>query len=424
MEVMMENIKRIFSTKLHNPVLGAKDFVRYIGPGLLVTVGFIDPGNWASNLAAGSDYGYKLLWMVTLSTIMLILLQHNVSHLGIATGDCLAEAATKHLRPWASKVILSTAVMANIATALAEILGGAIALDMLFGIPIRIGAVIVLGVVLWMLFSNSYKRLEKIIIGFVSIIGISFLYELSIVDVSWGEAVSGWFTVSIPHGSMLIIMSVLGAVVMPHNLFLHSEIIQSRQWNKEDDQVIKRQLKFEFMDTLFSMLVGWAINSSMIILAAATFFMSGTHATELGQAHALLIPLLGKSAGVVFGIALLFSGIASTTTAGMSGGSIVAGMFKEPYDISDSHTRVGVAGILTVATVIIFLISDPFKGLIYSQMLLSIQLPITIFLQLYLTSSEKVMGKFKNSRLDTSLIWIVGIIVTVLNVMLFRSFFV
>ncbi len=418
----MSWIKDKFSTKQHNPRLSVKELFKYIGPGLLVTVGFIDPGNWASNIAAGSDYGYKLLWMVTLSTIMLILLQHNVAHLGIVTGDCLAEAATKNLKPWVSRTVLSTAVIASISTAMAEILGGAIALNLLFKIPIKVGALMVLVLVIWMLFANSYKRLEKLIIGFVSIIGFSFLYELSIVHVNWNEAVHGWFTVSIPQNSIPIIMSVLGAVVMPHNLFLHSEIIQSREFNKEDEAVIKKQLKYEFTDTLLSMLIGWAINSSMIILAAATFFANHQKVTELEQAQNLLTPLLGGGAGIVFGVALLFSGLSSTITAGISGGSIVAGIFKEPYDIKDFHSKVGVGVTLIFATLIIFVISNPFQGLVYSQMLLSIQLPITVFLQIYLTSSKKVMGKYKNSLRHNVALCTIGAIISILNVMLFASF--
>jgi len=406
----------------HKPGLGAADIFKFIGPGLLVTVGFIDPGNWAANIAAGSQFGYTLLWMVTLSTIMLILLQHNVAHLGIVTGDCLAESAMKNLNPYLARTILGTGVLAVISTALAEIMGGAIALQMLFQIPIRIGAVIVLITVLILLFTNSYTKLEKLIVGFVSIIGFSFLYELSAITVDWPAAARGWVMVSIPHNSILIVMAVMGAVVMPHNLFLHSEIIQSRQWNKEDESVIKRQLKYEFLDTSISMVIGWAINSAMIILAAATFFKNNIQVTELGQAHELLTPMLGAKASIIFAVALLFSGISSTITAGMAGGTIVAGMFKEPYDIKDKHTKIGVATILILSTVAIFLISDPFKGLVYSQMILSIQLPITVFLQIYLTSSQKVMGKHKNSILNNGLLLSIGLIITVLNILLFKSF--
>src|SRR5512138_1852237 len=222
------------------------DVMKYVGPGLLVTVGFIDPGNWAANVAAGSLYGYRLLWMVTLSTLMLILLQHNAAHLGIATGFCLAEAATLHLKPLVSRTVLSSACLAACATAMAEFLGGAIALQMLFGLPIRIGVLLLLALVLWLLFGTAYRKLERFIIGFVSLIGLSFVFELWLVPTNWFSASAGWITPAFPPGAMPIIMSVLGAVVMPHNLFLHSEIIQSRKWNLENEAVINHQLKFEF----------------------------------------------------------------------------------------------------------------------------------------------------------------------------------
>lgn len=408
--------------KKHAPDSKALGFLKYIGPGLLVTVGFIDPGNWASNLAAGSQYGYALLWMVTLSTLMLIVLQHNAAHLGIVTGKCLSEAATEHLRPWLKNTILGSAMLASASTAMAELLGGAIALQMLFRIPIKLGSLLVLALVLLLQFTNSYKRIEKIIIGFVSIIGMSFLYEILVAPVDWGAAASGWITPSFPSGAMPVIMSVLGAVVMPHNLFLHSEIIQSRQWNLQEEAVIRRQLKFEFADTLLSMLLGWAINSAMILMAAATFFNKGIAVTDLSQAKSMLGPLLGDGATVIFAVALLFAGTSSSITAGMAGGSIFAGIFDEPYNIKDIHSKIGVLLTMAAATAVIFFIKSPFEGLVYSQMLLSIQLPVTIFTQIYLTSSKKVMGKFKNSLLDTILLWGFGAIVTGLNIVLLISF--
>ena len=223
---MMKNIFQDLKRKDHKRYLGGLDVFKYIGPGLLVTVGFIDPGNWASNFAAGSEFGYSLLWVVTLSTIMLIVLQHNVAHLGIVTGLCLSEAATKYTPKWVSRPILGTAVLASISTSLAEILGGAIALEMLFDMPIMWGAVLTTLFVSIMLFTNSYKKIERSIIAFVSVIGLSFIYELFLVEIDWPAATMGWVTPAFPKGSMLIIMSVLGAVVMPHNLFLHSEVIQ------------------------------------------------------------------------------------------------------------------------------------------------------------------------------------------------------
>jgi manganese transport protein len=401
---------------------GIADLMKYIGPGLLVTVGFIDPGNWASNLAAGAKYGYALLWMITLSTVMLIILQHNVAHLGIATGLCLSEAATLHLPKWLSRAVLSTAVLASVSTSLAEILGASIALNMLFKVPIPMGAVLTTAFVLIMLFTNSYRAIEKWIIAFVSIIGLSFIYELALVNIDWGVAIRSWVTPAIPQGSMIIVMSVLGAVVMPHNLFLHSEIIQSRQWNLENEKVIKRQLDYEFLDTLFSMIVGWAINSSMILMAAAAFFANRIQVSELQQAHEMLRPLLGFLAPAIFAVALLFSGISSSITSGMAAGSIFAGFFGEPYHIKNNRSALGVLISLLMALALIFVISNPFKGLIYSQMMLSIQLPVTVFLQIYLTSSKKVMKDRANGPVFKISLLVIGAIVTVLNLMLLLSF--
>jgi manganese transport protein len=421
---VIDRLRAFFTDRLDTkPVLGALEILRYIGPGLLVTVGFIDPGNWASNVAAGSQFGYLLLWMVTLSTLMLVILQHNVAHLGIVTGLCLSEAATVHLPKRISRTALFTAVLASISTALAEILGAAVGLQMLFNIPIPAGAVISACVVLWMLFSSHYRKIEKWIIGFVSLIGLSFLYEIALVRIDWRAALHSWFVPSIPEGSMLIVMSVLGAVVMPHNLFLHSEIIQSRQWNLEDDSLIKRQLKYEFTDTLLSMLIGWAINSAMILLAAAAFHSQHRVVNEISDAQRMLTPLLGNLASFVFAFALLCAGVSSSVTAGMAGGSIFAGIYGEPYDIRDGHTRRGVAITIIAALLVIFLISAPFKGLLISQMLLSIQLPVTIVLQIYLTSSKKVMGKYANTVREKILLWTVALAVISLNVLLFASFF-
>jgi manganese transport protein len=427
----MQNTKKIFNLfnflrdllkHDHKPSYGALDIFKYIGPGLLVTVGFIDPGNWAANLAAGSGYGYTLLWIVTLSTIMLIVLQHNVAHLGIATGLCLSEAATIFIHPKISKAVLSFAVLASVSTSLAEILGGSIALNMLFDIPIKTGAVLVTIFVGIMLFTNSYQKIEKWIIGFVSIIGLSFLYELFLVDVDWLEAGKAWVKPSIPEGSMLLLMSILGAVVMPHNLFLHSEVIQSRQWNLQDEKIIKKQLKFEFADTLFSMIIGWAINSAMIILAAATFFKNSIQVNELQQSEKLLIPLLGSNASVIFAVALLFAGVASSITSGMAGGSIVSGMFKEPYDVKDNHSRIGIIISLLGALIAIFFIENPYKGLILSQVFLSIQLPFTVAIQIYLTSSKKVMGKYANSLFLIIVLSVIAAIVTFFNIKLLADF--
>lgn len=398
--------------------MASLELFRYIGPGFFVTVGFIDPGNWVTNVAAGSQFGYQLLWVVSLSTVILIVVQHNAAHLGIVTGLCLSEAASKFFKPWLRFFMLGSAMIACIATALAELLGAAIGLNMLTGLPLVVGAVLSALFSAWMLFSKNYQRLEKWIMGFVSLIGMAFIFEIGLADVAWGQTLVGWVKPAFPAGALPVIMGVLGAVVMPHNIFLHSEVIQSRQWNAQGDDVIKKQLKYEFMDTLTGMGVGWAINSAMIIMAAAVFYKNGIVVNELPQVTMTLEPIFGNGSAVVFALGLLVAGLSSSVTAAMAGGSIFAGIFIEPFDISDPHSRTGLVITLVGALGGIMLLPDPFKGILWSQIALSLQLPLTIIPLILLTSSKKVMGGYVNTRFGSVVLWIVGLLVIGLNVAL------
>lgn len=402
----------------HSGHKGGLELLRWVGPGLLVTVGFIDPGNWATNMAAGSTYGYGLLWVVMASTLMLIMLQHNAAHLGIVTGECLAESCAHHLPRPLAHLVLASAWLACVATMMAEVLGGGIALQMLLGLPVRLGAAIVAAASAALLLTNSYRRVERWIIGFVSLIGISFLAEIAMVRVDWTSAAVGWVAPSMPAGSAAIVVSVLGAVVMPHNLFLHSEVIQSQHFEGQGDAVIRERLDHEFVDTLLSMGIGWAINSAMVVLAASTFFSAGVQVDDLAQAAATLEPMLGPAARVIFALALLFAGLASSVTAGMAAGTVSAGMAGEPYDIHDRHSSLGVVGCFAGALVALLLVDDPFDGLLWSQALLSLQLPITVFAQIWLTSSPRVMGKYANGPVLKAVLALIGLVVTALNAVL------
>lgn len=415
----LAKIKDIFAN--HTPGLGGLELLKYIGPGFIVTVGFIDPGNWAANMAAGSVYGYKFLWVVSLGTLMLIVIQHNAAHLGIVTGLCLAEACAKFFGKWTSRVILLSAVGASAATAFAELLGAAIGINMLTGAPLVAGAVLAAVFTGFMVLSNSYKKIERWIIAFVALIGLCFIFELLLVKVQWlgaGGAFRNWAVPSIPAGSLPVLMCVLGAVVMPHNIFLHSEIIQSRQWNLEGAEVMKKRLKYEFLDTLSAMSAGWIINSAMMLVAATVFFANGVTISTLAQAHVTLKPFLGSLAATVFAIALLLSGLSSSVTAAMAGASIFAGMFGEPLDLKDSHSRTGALITLLGALFFVFLISDTFKALIWSQVILSIQLPLTVLPLIILTSSKRVMGRFKTAWLENTLLWSSAGVAVFLNVLL------
>lgn len=398
--------------------LASLELFRYIGPSFFVTVGFIDPGNWVTNVAAGSTFGYSLLWVVTLSTIILIVVQHNAAHLGIVTGLCLSEAASKFFQPRWRVVMLGSAMLACVSTALAEVLGAAIGLNMLTGLPLPVGSLLAAIFSIWMLLSKNYQHLERWIMGFVSLIGLAFLFELWLADLSWAQTLTGWVKPVFPAGALPVIMGVLGAVVMPHNIFLHSEVIQSRQWNRQGPDVIKKQLDYEFMDTLVGMGVGWAINSAMIIMAAAVFFQKGITVSALPQVTVTLEPIFGRLSAVIFALGLIFAGLSSSVTAAMAGGSVFAGIFVEPFDIKDPHSRMGVLITLLGALAAIMLLADPFSGILWSQIVLSIQLPLTIVPLILLTSSRQVMGDFANSRLNSAVLWGVGLVVIALNVAL------
>lgn len=415
---MLAHMRKKIWGENHSGHKGGLELLRWVGPGLLVTVGFIDPGNWATNMAAGSTYGYGLLWVVTASTLMLIMLQHNAAHLGIVTGECLAESCAHHLPRPLARLVLASAWLACVATMMAEVLGGGIALQMLLGLPVRLGAAIVAVASAALLLTNSYRRVERWIIGFVSLIGISFLAEIAMVRVDWASAAVGWVAPSMPAGSAAIVVSVLGAVVMPHNLFLHSEVIQSQHFEGQGEKVIRERLDHEFADTLLSMGIGWAINSAMVVLAASTFFSAGVQVDDLAQAAATLEPMLGPAARVIFALALLFAGLASSVTAGMAAGTVSAGMAGEPYDIHDRHSSLGVVGCFMGALVALLLVDDPFDGLLWSQALLSLQLPITVFAQIWLTSSPRVMGRYANGPVLKAVLALIGLAVTALNAVL------
>jgi manganese transport protein len=387
----------------------------YLGPGFFVTVGFIDPGNWAANIAAGSDFGYQLLWVVTLSTLVLILWQHMSAHLGIVTGKCLAEMVHDHVRPTPAIIYGATAVAACVATAVAEILGAAVGLDILFHIPLRVGTVLATAFVGAMIWFQGYRSTEKLIIGFVAAIGFCYLAELVIVKPDWGLAARDMVVPTLTSGNVVIAMAMLGAVVMPHNMYLHSEVIQNRQWQDESEASTRRLLRFEFLDTLISMLVGLAINAAMVIVAAAVFHQHGRHVTELPQAAATLQPLAGSLASLLFGIGLLFAGVSSSVTAGIAGGTTVSGYLGRSTDLQSRPFRAGMLLTLVPACVIVLLVRSPFQALIASQVCLSIQLPFTMLPLLLLTSSRSVMGRYANGWFENTAMVVSGLVILGLN---------
>jgi len=398
-------------------------FVRYLGPGFLVTVGFIDPGNWATNVGAGAEFNYSLLWVITLSTLMLILLQHMSAHLGIVTGRCLSEACAEYMGPLWRWLIGGTAIAACTATALAEILGAAIGLRILFHVPLLVGGVVAAVVIAGLIWSQKYHHIEHLIIGFVSIIGFCYLVQIILVRPEWDRVVFGAFVPSVSSQSIYLAMGMLGAVVMPHNIYLHSEIIQSRDWQYESVAEKNRLLRYEMLDTIVAMGAGWLINSAMIIVAAAVFFRHGVLVTELEQAAATLKPLAGDLASLLFSLALLCAGISSSITAGIAGGTVFTGFLGKSTAIQSPSFRWGLLLTFAPAVLIIALPLDTFKLLILSQVCLSIQLPFTVVALTVLTSSRRVMGEFANRAVEKSLLVITAAVIIGLNLLLlYRTF--
>lgn len=397
-------------------------FLQYLGPGFIVTVGFIDPGNFATNAQGGAEFGYSLLWVIALSTLMLILLQHMAAHIGIQTGLCMPEAVAAHFRPAARVVYGCTAMCACVATALAEILGGAIGLQVLFHLPLVVGSLLTAVFVVAMIWGQAYHKLEHVIIGFVSIIGFCYLAELVIVKPDLGLAAYSVVVPAVNSRSILVAMAMLGAVVMPHNIYLHSEVIQSRDWSAKNDTERAHLLRYEFLDTLLAMGAGWLINSAMVVVAAAVFF---PHVVpqSLADVGKTLEPLAGPVAALLFAIALLCSGLSSSITAGMAGGTIFSGYLLKPTDLGNKWFRLGVALTLIPAVLIASLGLDPLKTLIISQATLSVQLPFTILPLLLLTRSEKVMGRFRNTWRENTLLIVTGVVVVGLNVLLLLQMF-
>lgn len=387
----------------------------YLGPGFFVTVGFIDPGNWATNVAAGSHFDYKLLWVVLLGTAILILWQHMSAHLGIVTGKCLAEAVREHMHPVASAIYGTTAMAAICATALAELLGAGIGLYVLFGIPERIGtafAAVLVAAIIWL---QRYMALEKVIVGFVSLVGLCYLVELVLVKPDWAAAAYYSVVPNLDSRSVLIAIGVLGAVVMPHNMYLHSEVIQNRHWKGKSDAETRRLLRFEFVDTFVAMMVGLAINAAMIIVAAAVFYPKGKHVTDLVQASETLRPLAGRLAEFLFGIGLLFAGIASSITAALAGGTTFSGYLGKETRVESNWFRIGLILTIVPAYLAILLLPHSLDTLVISQVCLSIQLPLTMLPLALLTASKRVMGKYASGWTENGLMAISGIAVLTLN---------
>ncbi|NBD25958.1 Nramp family divalent metal transporter [Paenibacillus glycinis] len=407
-----------------------RKFLAFAGPGYLVAVGYMDPGNWATDLAGGSKFGYSLLAVILLSNLMAILLQALAGKLGIVTGRDLAQACKDH---YSKPVAMSLWVLCELAIAacdLAEVIGSAIALNLLFGIPLVAGVILtVLDVLLVLLLQNKgFRFIESLVIVLIVTIGGCFLIEMFWSQPQVGEVMKGFIpsTEIVSNPAMLYIaIGILGATVMPHNLYLHSSIVQTRQYDQTE--LGKRQaIKYATWDSTIALFFALFINAAILIIAASTFHTAGhTDVAEIGEAYHLLSPMLGTAAAsILFGVALLASGQNSTLTGTLAGQIVMEGFLNirlKPW-LRRLITRM-IAVIPAVIVTWLYGASGTADLLILSQVILSLQLSFAVIPLVKFTSDKKKMGSFANPLWLKVLAWFVAVVIAGLNIyLLYQTF--
>jgi manganese transport protein len=405
-----------------------KKFFAFFGPGYLVAVGYMDPGNWATSLSGGAQFGYTLLFIAVLSNIMAIILQSLCARLAIATGRDLAQACRDAFPKFISFPLWIFAELAICATDLAEVIGTAIGLNLLFKIPLEFGVLITaldVFLILW-LQNKGFRWIEAFVISLLVVITTCFAIQIFYAKPEWADVINGFIPttdiITNPN-KLFIALGIIGATVMPHNLYLHSGIVQTRAFGKTLPAK-KEALKFITIDSTIALMFAFIINASILILAAATFHKTGqTNITELGKTHELLQPLLGIAiAPTLFGIALLCCGLNSTVTATMSGQIVMEGFLhiKLPAWLRRLITRL----IAIVPAVIVILIYGADKTaflLILSQVILSFQLPFAIIPLIMFTSSKQKMQKMVAPFWLTVIAIVIAAIIISLNIVLIRD---
>ncbi|HSW92009.1 MAG TPA: Nramp family divalent metal transporter [Candidatus Saccharimonadales bacterium] len=402
-----------------------KKMLAFSGPGYLVAVGYMDPGNWATDLAGGSKFGYALLFVILLSSIFAMLLQHLTVKLGIATGRDLAQICRDTFPKWVNVFLWLMAEIMIIACDLAEVIGTAIALDLLFGIPLAIGVVITAVDVLLLLFlqKKGFRYLEALVMVLIATVVVCFALEMAFSQPAIAPLLQGFIptTELFTNQQMLLIaVGILGATVMPHNLYLHSAVVQTRA-HVETEKGKKEAIKFATIDSTVALSLAFFVNAAILILAAASFYVTGHgEVAEIGDAYKLLAPLLGVgAASTLFAVALLASGQNSTITATLAGQVILEGFMNikiKPW-IRRIITR-ALAIIPAVGIAIAFGDSGLANLLIASQVVLSMQLPFAVLPLVWFTSSRKKMGMFVNPLWMKIIVFSIAAIIGTLNVWL------
>lgn len=401
----------------------------FAGPGYLVAVGYMDPGNWATSLAGGSKFGYALLSVALLSNIMAIVLQSLCARLAIASGRDLAQACRDAFpRPvaWALWLLAETAI---IATDIAEVIGTAIGLNLIFGVPLEIGVIITALDVFLILYLQrlGFRWVEALVVALLGVIAVCFVVQIALADPDWGGVIRGFAptTKLVTDPEMLYLaLGILGATVMPHNLYLHSGLVQTRDYGGTLPE--KREaLRFATIDSTVALMFALTINASILILAAAAFHASGqTEVAELGEAHNLLAPLLGLAiAPTLFGVALLCCGINSTVTATLAGQIVMEGFLQIRLAPWLRRLLTRALAIVPAAGVTIFYgEAGTSELLILTQVVLSLQLSFAVFPLVMFTADRKKMGALVAPRWLVALAWIIAFAIAGLNVKLLVDF--
>jgi manganese transport protein len=401
---------------------GLARLLPFMGPAFIASVAYMDPGNFATNIQGGAQFGYTLLWVILCSNLMAMLIQTLSAKLGIATGKNLAEQCREHFpRPvvigmWALMEIVA------MATDLAEFLGAALGFNLLLGIPLWVAGILTAIVTFLILGFERYgfRPLEAIITALVSVVAVSYLIETILDRPEWGVVAYHTFVPQfMGPASILVATGILGATVMPHAIFLHSALTQDRIVVREP-KLLRRLFRYEIIDVLVAMGIASLINMAMLIMAATTFYNKGmTHVATIQDAYVTLQPLLGRAAGAVFGISLLASGLSSSSVGTMAGQVIMQGFLER-------HIPVWIRRLITIVpSLIVILIGlDPTRTLVFSQVILSFCLPFAIVPLVLFTRRKDLMGELTNSRITTVLAILVAAVIIVLNIyLLFQTFF-
>lgn len=413
------------SLRVWRAVDGARPWWRrmlgFAGPGFLVAVGYMDPGNWGADLAGGSRYGYALLWAILASNLMAMLLQVLCARLGLVAGMDLAQACRARYSKPTGVALWILAEIAIIACDLAELIGAAVALNLLLGIPLVWG-VLITGfdvLILLTLVNVGFRWLEAIVIALVSTIGLCFAITVFWAAPDWAGVAAGAVTPQLPDaGALLIVLGILGATVMPHNLYLHSSIVQTRAHGRTEAE-LKTAIGHNTFDTIFALACAFCVNAAILVLAAAVFWRAGVEVTELQQAHELLVPALGGAAATLFAVALLCSGQSSTITGTLAGQIIMEGFLN--IRVAPWLRRLITRSIAIVPALVVVSATggrETVQLLVLSQVVLSMQLPFAIFPLLALTSSRAVMGAFVNPLAVKIVGYAICLLISGLNVYL------